>query len=328
MTYNKKIYDKAKNILEKRRNDAQYLAKKRHDDVCSQHPEILAIEEEMRNHGLSIVKAIGMGADAKSYIEKLSAENLAAQAKKAEILKSMGLPDDYLKVSYTCPKCEDRGFYDGKMCDCHKQLLRQLAYNELSSKAPLNKCTFETFNLKYYSDHIDSKYGIAPKVKMKTILEYCKEYADDFTANSKSIYMHGDTGLGKTHLSLAIAGVVINKGFGVIYGSAQNLFTKLENEKFGKTTPSDISAEEAMLECDLLIIDDLGAEFSTQFTVSAVYNIVNTRISEGKPTIINTNLTAKELEDKYSQRIASRITGTYASLLFCGKDIRQQKLYQ
>ncbi len=328
MTYNKRIYDKARSVLEKRREDAEYLAKKRHDDVCSQHPEILAIEEEMRKQGLSIVKAIGMGADAKSYIEKLAAENLTAQAKKAAILKSMGLPDDYLKISYNCPVCEDKGFTDGKICDCHKQLLEQLAFKELSSKAPLSKCTFETFNLKYYSDSIDRKFGIAPRVKMGEIFEYCKDYADNFSKSSESLFMHGSTGLGKTHLSLAVAGVVINKGFGVIYGSAQNLLTKLENEKFGKTVVSDVPAEEAMLECDLLIIDDLGAEFSTPFTVSAVYNIVNTRISEGKPTIISTNLTPKELEDKYSQRITSRIIGTYTSLMFCGKDIRQQKLYE
>ncbi|MBQ6709057.1 MAG: ATP-binding protein [Clostridia bacterium] len=326
MTYTRRIYDKAKNILQQRREDAEYRAKQRHDTVAESHPEILVLEKEMADAGLAAIKAIGMGANAKSYIESLAEKNLSAQAKRAEILRSMGLPEDYLTVSYTCKICEDKGFVDGKMCECHRSLLRQLSYAELCLKAPLEKSTFENFELKYYPVETDPKFKISPKAKMGEIYEYCRNYADDFSSKSESIFMYGATGLGKTHLSLAIAGEVIKKGYGVIYGSAQNLLSKLENERFGRATADDVAAEDAVLECDLLIIDDLGAEFTTSFTVAAVYNIINTRILEGKPTIISTNLSLKELEDKYTQRITSRIIGNYTSLFFCGKDIRQQKI--
>jgi len=135
--------------------------------------------------------------------------------------------------------------------------------------------------------------------------------------------MHGATGLGKTHLSLAIANVVAEKGYRVIYDTAHNILSSLEREKFSYSNTGE--REKEILDCDLLIIDDLGSEFSTQFTVAAIYNIVNTRINRSKPVIISTNLTEKELEEKYTQRVTSRIIGNYVSLLFIGKDIRQIK---
>ena len=135
--------------------------------------------------------------------------------------------------------------------------------------------------------------------------------------------MHGATGLGKTHLSLAIANEVTKKGFQVVYDTAQNIFSSLEKEKFSYNNSYD--RENEILGCDLLIIDDLGSEFITNFTTAALYNIINTRINRSKPVIISTNLTETELEDKYTQRVTSRIIGNYVSLLFLGKDIRQLK---
>ena len=135
--------------------------------------------------------------------------------------------------------------------------------------------------------------------------------------------MLGKTGLGKTHLSLAILGVVINKGYSVYYNSVQNIMDRLQKEHFGKTTYNEDSIEGDLYESDLLILDDLGAEFSTQFTVAELYNILNTRMINSKPIIISTNLTVREIEEKYSQRIASRIVGSCMPLQFCGRDIRQ-----
>ena len=156
--------------------------------------------------------------------------------------------------------------------------------------------------------------------------EFCLNYANSFDLNSYSILMMGETGLGKTHLSLAIAGEVLKKGFGVVYGSVQNLFSNIEKEHFGRATDADGTTEKMLLECDLLILDDLGAEFTTSFTVATFNNIVNTRMLTSKPTIISTNLSLTEMQKRYSERIASRIIGEYNILTFAGKDIRQQKL--
>lgn len=319
MAYSKETYKKAEQELAQRRSRALAERENHHRIAVETVPEILEAEEKMSLAGLATIKAVGMGAaDAKEYIQKLSEINLEAQAQRRLLLKSNGFPEDWLDVHYTCKKCEDKGFVSGIMCGCFKELLKSIEYEKLCSKLPVGNCRFDNFKLDYYPDGA----GTSPKKRMESVLNYCKAYADDFSRRSPSLLLYGKTGLGKTHLSLAIAGKAVEEGYGVIYSSAQNLFNKLEKDKFGK---ADANTEEAILDCDLLIIDDLGAEFTTQFTVSALYNIVNSRELEGKPTIISTNLMPEQLTKAYGERIASRILSNYVMLYFDGSDIRQIK---
>lgn len=319
MAYSKETYKKAEQVLAERRSRALAEREEHHRIAVETVPEILEVEEKMSSAGLATIKALGMGAaDAKEYIRKLSEINLAAQAQRRQLLKKGGFPIDWLDVRYHCSKCEDKGFVNGIMCDCFKELLKSLEYEKLCSNLPVNNCRFDNFKLDYYPDGA----GTSPRRRMESVLDFCKTYAAEFNKNSSSLLLYGHTGLGKTHLSLAIAGKAVEAGYGVIYSSAQNLFNKLEKEKFGR---SDGNTEENILDCDLLIIDDLGAEFTTQFTVSALYNIVNSRELEGKPTIISTNLTPEQLLSTYSERIASRILNNYTLLRFDGTDIRQIK---
>lgn len=319
MAYSKETYKKAEQELAQRRSRALAERENHHRIAVETVPEILEAEEKMSRAGLATIKAVGMGAaDAKEYIQKLSEINLEAQAQRRLLLKSNGFPEDWLDVHYTCKKCEDKGFVSGIMCGCFKELLKSIEYEKLCSKLPVGNCRFDNFKLDFYPDGA----GTSPKKRMESVLNYCKAYAADFSRRSPSLLLYGKTGLGKTHLSLAIAGNAVEEGYGVIYSSAQNLFNKLEKDKFGK---ADANTEEAILDCDLLIIDDLGAEFTTQFTVSALYNIVNSRELEGKPTIISTNLMPEQLTKAYGERIASRILSNYVMLYFDGSDIRQIK---
>ena len=319
MAYSKETYKKAEQELAQRRSRALTERENHHRIAVETVPEILEAEEKMSRAGLATIKAVGMGAaDAKEYIQKLSEINLEAQAQRRLLLKSNGFPEDWLDVHYTCKKCEDKGFASGIMCGCFKELLKSIEYEKLCSKLPVGNCRFDNFKLDYYPDGA----GTSPKKRMESVLNYCKAYAADFSRRSPSLLLYGKTGLGKTHLSLAIAGKAVEEGYGVIYSSAQNLFNKLEKDKFGK---ADANTEEAILDCDLLIIDDLGAEFTTQFTVSALYNIVNSRELESKPTIISTNLMPEQLTKAYGERIASRILSNYVMLYFDGSDIRQIK---
>lgn len=319
MAYSKETYKKAEQELAERRSRALAEREEHHRIAVAAVPEILETEEKMSSAGLATIKALGMGADdAKEYIRKLSEINLAAQAQRSLLLKNAGFPENWLDVRYSCKKCEDKGFVNGIMCDCFKELLKSLEYEKLCSNLPVNNCRFDNFKLDYYPEGV----GTSPRRRMESVLDFCKTYAAEFSQKSSSLLLYGHTGLGKTHLSLAIAGKVVEAGYGVIYSSAQNLFNKLEKEKFGR---SDGNTEENILDCDLLIIDDLGAEFTTQFTVSALYNIVNSRELEGKPTIISTNLTPEQLLSTYSERIASRILNNYTLLRFDGTDIRQIK---
>jgi len=132
----------------------------------------------------------------------------------------------------------------------------------------------------------------------------------------------GATGLGKTHLTTSMAYVIIDKGYDVVYDSAQNIFSAYEAKRFDKNMSVDT---DKFMTCDLLIMDDLGTEVSNAFTVSCLYNIINTRLVAGKATIINTNLSLAEINKRYTDRIGSRIMGEYNIHQFLGSDIRMQK---
>lgn len=326
MSYSRKVYARAASELERRRDKAERTQSMRRAEVYAKIPELIYIDREIASAGAEVIRAIGMGENAQQFIEELAKKNLASQQRRKDILKENGYPEDYLDAEYTCKKCRDTGFIGGVMCDCYKALLRDTALAELNELSPSARSTFESFNINYYPDTVDPATGINPRSRMKEILDFCRDYAADFATDSPSLLLYGATGLGKTHLSLAIASEAVKKGYRVIYGSAQNLMSRLEKEHFSSGRNSEYEgSEQALLECDFLIIDDLGAEFSTQFTVAELYNIINTRIMSRLPVIISTNLTPDGLEQKYTQRITSRIIGNYISLYFCGKDIRQIK---
>lgn len=316
-------FEQARDIIDRRRKDNEAAAEQRKRELEAVSPDLKALNDEISSAGLRAFQAISLGKDAKTYLAKLAEENLDAQKKRKQILADMGLPEDVLDVQYTCPKCEDRGIKDGYYCDCFKALVRQLQFDNLNTIAPAETSSFDNFKLDYYRGILESD-GTSAYDQMSQILTYCRSWANDFDRKSPSILLYGRTGLGKTHLSLAMANAVIAKGYNVVYGSAQNLLTQLEKEHFGRLK-DDTSPEEMMLSADLLIIDDLGAEFVTQFTVAAIYNILNTRILRGLPTIISTNLMYDEIGDKYSERVYSRIIGNFTPLEFLGHDVRQLK---
>lgn len=238
-------------------------------------------------------------------------------AEKNAILKKCKIE----KPDYDCALCEDTGYINGKICSCVKEIAKSIITTDLCSAMPMNECTFDNFQLKYYADADSEK-------RMRSILNVCKEYAENFNPESSSnLLFMGASGLGKTHLSLAIAGEIIKKGYLPVYGPAENLFNEIEKERFSSYR-NESDSYNTMISCDLLIIDDLGSEFITTFSKSILYNLINSRILSRKPTIISTNLNMKELEKSYSARITSRLIGNYDARLFLGKDIRQQKVME
>ncbi len=301
------------------RHERELQAKK--EELALACPRLKEIEHELAENGMKTVSAIVIHKEnATQKIEQLKSENLKLQEERARLLKSMGLPADFLTLKYDCPKCRDEGFCNGKMCSCVEKELQRLSFEELNRSSGFRLCDFDEFKLEYYPTVGDS---VSPREKMEKISRYCRRYAETFSEHSKNLLMIGNTGLGKTLLSLCIAKAVIDRGYRVIYSGTQNLLRKMEKEKFSSDFDDGVSDD--ILSVDLLIMDDLGTEFSTPFTVSAVYNILNTRLNDGKPTIINTNLSFSELEKTYSERIVSRLIGEYVILKFCGNDIRQIK---
>ena len=311
MGYSKEIIEAANRAMEQRRRQSITKAEQRRRSFFSRYPRALEIERELSRTAAKAAKAVLTGSNARLELERLKESNQALQSELAALLKSAGVSEDYLEIRYACPLCKDEGYVDGKMCSCMKQLLRDEAYQRLNALSPLSLSSFDTFSLNYYGESPLKAGGIPPKKRMEDIYRYCKNYAANFDPQlSPSLLMQGATGLGKTHLSLAIARAAIGKGFGVIYCSAR-----------GSADESDVY----LLECDLLILDDLGTEFPTSFSSSTIYNMINSRLMASRPTIISTNLTMRELEKQYSQRLVSRIMGNHVRLEFLGSDVRQKK---
>ncbi len=283
-------------------------------------PELERIEATLSKIGAAAAVAAVSGEAEK--ISELSALSADLQQKKQEILSSANITPP----KYGCDLCNDSGVLpDGSYCACTKAKAAEMQLAELSKYTPIAFSTFSNFDLKYYPEKSEDG-KINPRKNMTGIFKMAKEYAINFSTSSPSILFMGGVGLGKTHLTLAMVREIILKGHTVIYGAAQNIFNDIEREHFSYSGSSVVF--DALLSADLLVIDDLGTEFATSFTQSAFYNIVNTRILKGLPTIINTNLSFKEIEERYTPRISSRFIGSYEMIKFFGNDIRMQKKLQ
>lgn len=324
MGYSRETYDSAMYELQIRQTQAENTANENKLRFYSMFPRAREIDRELASLAANTAKAVAKGLNVRQEMTRLKEKSLLLQQERDSLLSKVGFEKDFLQPHYYCSACNDSGYIDGKMCSCLKSLLRQEAYRSLNALTPLSLCTFESFELDYYSDEINPESGISLRMRMERIFNFCKNYANDFCPKtSDSLIFQGSTGLGKTHLSLSIANSAISAGYGVIYGSVQNLVSSLENERFGKSDDTDGHTSRMLLNCDLLILDDLGTEFTTSFTSAAIYNIINTRLMSDKPTIISTNLSIRDLQSRYSERLVSRIIGGYVRLSFGGKDVRQ-----
>ena len=318
MSYDKTVALAARAELERRRSRAQETARQNLEDFLSRCPRAGEIRRELSANATGAARAVVSGGDVRTELERRKARGLALREEYEGLLKTRGLTRRDVEPQYTCPKCKDTGFVDGRMCSCHRALRRSLAYRQLSAGLPLESCTFESFSLDYYRD------DPAALRQMEVILKSCREYADNLRAHSPSLLFWGGMGLGKTHLSLAIANAAIEKGFGVVYGSAQRFAVALEKERFSREDGGDTI--DSLKDCDLLILDDLGTEFFSAYSNAAIYDVINDRLLSGRPTVISTNLALPGLEERYGQRFTSRIVGGYAMLGFKGKDVRVQKI--
>lgn len=324
MLTKKEAFSKAMEQIKSRRLNAKITADQRYKEISEKIPEFLALQRTLASVNKKLSMAIfDKSADTAKAIEKIKQENLSCQAKLNALLTEHGYDTDYLIPPYFCKKCQDTGFVSGRRCACLNQLISRLSNDELSKTAPTGDISFANFDVNYYPKE-KMENGVSPYELMCRNYKFCVSYAENFSTKSQSILMLGNTGLGKTHLSLAIAKQAIKQGYGVVYGSVVDFIRDINNEQFGKDSENDTL--KMLVNADLVILDDLGAEFETSFSTSALYSIINTRQNSGLPTIINTNLTPKELEQRYKDRIVSRLFTGFKVLRFAGKDIRQLKI--
>lgn len=321
MGYSASTYAKAREILEQQRIKNEQELEKRRNILYMRSPRAKQLEQNIARTSISVAKVIFKGGNVKEEMEKLKESNLQCQKELESIIMRCGFPKNYLDMQYKCPKCKDTGYENDRMCECMIKLCRDIEYQKLNEISPLELSSFDTFVFEYYSKEGGES---SENIRMQKVLKRCRRYAEEFSLKSASMLFQGGPGLGKTHLSLAIAKEVMNNGYGVIYISAPIIFDKIENEHF-KFENSEYDMINNLTECDLLIIDDLGTEFETKYKSSLIYNIMNSRMLKSKPTIISTNLSLSDIEKRYDKRIMSRIIGTMDRIEFVGSDIRQKK---
>lgn len=324
MAYNAENYRRIRAEYETKYKRAQEDADRRREILHERVAGVSEIDAQLSRVGLEIMDAIMKGGEQTSrLIAEIRERNVKLQQRRGELLAAAGYPEDFSDVKYECEKCSDSGYVDGKMCSCMKREL-VLAGCESSGMGHLMRSqSFENFSLDYYSA------GKAEYSEMEKNLNVALRYAEGFSGLGwGNLLLMGGTGLGKTHICSAMARVIIEKGFDVYYTGAQGMLSDFERERFGNSSSGAAGGEDSSkyFECDLLIIDDLGTEIVNQFTVACLFNVINTRLSRGLATIINTNLTPSEMKARYSDRIVSRLLGEYRTLRFVGRDVRAQKL--
>ena len=328
MALDGKLLAQARKKLEDIRRHNEETQSARQREIYARLPQIRSIDLRMQNQMRELASiALRRDGAAKQALKALEEENLALQARRAELLAAAGYPETYTDDIYSCPDCRDRGYFpDGRMCACLKRLYNAEVTNDLSGLLKGDE-HFGKFRLDYYSSQPDAN-GNVPRAVMELILSGCKDYAQNFSSASRNFVFTGAPGLGKTFLSACIARTVSQKGYSVAYESASVALSAFEKEKFSRDADEAAAAGAKVrryLDCDLLILDDLGTEMNTAFTQSALYTIINQRLIDGKQTIISTNLDEQALTAQYSAQITSRLLGEFRWLHFLGTDIRQMK---
>ena len=315
------LYQEALRTVAARRQMARARAEDARAEAEAAVPALRHAEEEVRVRGIRCALA---GAAGKDRTEAASALADARQRLTA-LLAASGRPADALEPRFTCRQCQDTGSVDGRTCECVHKVMQQLRRKEIESLSSLSISSFDTMKLEYYPNILDSATGQNIRAYMEQLLAGLKDYAEDFSpAENESLMLIGNAGLGKTHAALAIAGIVLEKGYDVIYVSSPDFFGKVEASRFDPSGDAETLLRTAST-ADLLILDDLGTEFVTPYFITTFYSLLNNRLGAGLPTIITTNITdGSLLEKRYTEKISSRLSA-FIPFNFIGNDIRVQK---
>ncbi len=295
-------------LVHRRRHAALAAADQTREKLLLENPDFAHIEHSLiaLSREKLVAAATGRGG------EDVAARREVLQKKRAETLRRAGYTEEDLRPRFSCTLCDDTGQVNGAVCRCVQTIENRAMLRQLCEQLPAGQFTFDNFSLDVYESKEE-------KAQMQQVLTACRRYAEEFGEGADNLYLLGGTGLGKTHLSFAIARAVAAAGRFVIYCPSQSMIDELEKEHFGHT---DESLSESYLTCELLILDDLGTEYLSPVALSSLYTVLNGRILRRLPTVINANLTPRELEKRYGERLASRIFGCYRTLRFVGRDVR------
>lgn len=324
MRFNREILSAVLRDIDTENNARTTLFSNRRKEIYEKIPRIYEIDCLLSNTAAAVLHAaLQNGTDPTEAIEQLRQKNLNLQEERRSLLLQAHYPADYLDETPVCSKCSDTGYIGTQPCECLKKRYAARLTEELSTILPIGAQNFEHFRIDYYSTAPDSRLGLSPRENMEYNRDTCRQYANNFSLHAPNLLLYGSTGLGKTFLSSCIAKVVSEHSFSVAYDTAIRIFSSYESVKFNSPDSTEAARRIHKYErCDLLIIDDLGTEMVTAFTISTLYGLLAERLMHRRPMIVNTNLLPASFEKCYSPAIASRLTGEFIPLRFFGEDIR------
>ena len=327
MSYDGRLLRLAQERYEADRSIREAEQAARREAIYTSRPRLREIDEELRRTASRVLAAaLRRGQDPLPEIQRLKEQNLNLQAERKTLLAELGLTEGDLENTPLCSLCGDTGYRGGQMCRCLKAYYVEEERKELSKLLDLGGQSFDTFELDWYSPDRGS-LPRSPRENAQRNLNLCRDFAARFRPGRENLLLFGAPGLGKTFLSACIARVVSEDGFSVVYDTAGHVFSQFESAKFRRDDDGDTAGEdvERCMNCDLLILDDLGTEMTTSFVQSALYQLLNGRLLTGRSTVISTNLDPEELGRRYGAPLLSRLEGEYQLLPFVGTDIRRLK---
>lgn len=308
-------------MYEKIRTDENRKLMKRREEIKNKYPEILELDTTIQKLCLNLSMAALRGITDQNELNNIKEEITDLRAKKYEMLVSHGYNPDYLNLHYNCPKCKDTGFIGIDKCSCFKSKLIKLYYKDSDLEEAVKTNNFKNFNINLYPNHKLNDERYTPRKNIEDILEYITgEYLPNFKNSNTNLLFYGNSGTGKTFLSWCIAKELLDKGFLVVYKTSDDLLRALKDIKFN----NDTDLENLLINCDLLIIDDLGSEQITDFSSTELFTLINKKILKNKKMLISTNLILPLISKRYSGRISSRIIGEFKLFKFFAEDIRIQ----
>jgi DNA replication protein DnaC len=317
MALTNKQYDAIMRGYDRRQYQNYRMQCARIDEIYEKIPRIREIEESISS--CSVRQAEKMFDEDPNALSDLKEELRSLTQERTVLLREAGYPENYLEMQYTCPDCQDTGYIGRRKCHCFMREEIRLLYASSHLDAVLERENFSTLSRDVYDEE--------QQAVMPQIIATCRDFVQTFDQGFRNLLFYGSVGTGKTFLSNCIAKELLDTGHSVIYFTSFQLFELLSGTSYNDREAFRQNFE-ALLESDLLILDDMGTELSNTFTVSKLFQILNERALLQKSTVISTNLSLKEFRDVYSERIFSRITSSYTLLKFTGSDIRIRKKLQ
>lgn len=307
------------NMYTKIQEEEAALLKQRREEIKNLHPEILDVENSIQKLSLGLSLAVLKSDNPDKTLEEYKDKILDLRAKKYEMLVSKGYDPQYLNLHYRCPHCKDTGFIGTERCQCFKEKAIKLYYKNSHLEDTLKEKNFNSFNINLFAAHKigDEKYS--PRKNMENILNFILEdYLPNFKNSNTNLLFYGNPGSGKTFLSYCIAKSLLDSGYLVVYKTSDELINNLRTIRFN----NDSKLEDLLINCDLLIIDDLGAEQKNDFVITELFNLINKKLLKKKNMLISTNLSLADITKVYSERICSRLLGDFKLFKFYSEDIR------